>query len=658
MAQVTTMRNTGILVALAALVLTSCGGNSNGSSVATIPSSSPTAGAGVSSVVVLVGSSTIPSDNSTSATVTAYVRDVNNKFLSGIPVAFNVSSGGFTLVPAGVGGVSGSTDANGTVQATVSTLNDPTNRTITITATAGTILGTATVNVVGTVLTVQGPTSLTAGQQGTYTVTLNDSGAHGISGKAVTITAPSNATVSTTTLTTDSQGRGTFKVTGGVGGTGTLTVAALGLSSTASITVAGDSLTFSAPAANSLIALKTATIFTAVWLQNGVPVSGQPVSFATTRGCINPAGATCILAAGPPPTLVSSTATVNTNGAGQASVTVLSDNAGGANVTATLANGTVASQLVQFVATTAATIDVQPSVFTVAPNEQSTISAVVRDAQNNLVANKTVVFNLTDVTGGTLSVASALTDLQGRAQTVYTAGTVASAKDGVSITAAVQGAVPAVSKTVALTVARRQVFISIGTGNSISEPNVAQYKVDYVVQVTDSTGAGVKGVPLSMSVLSQRYFKGVRAAAPGATSWGTCYTIPQALGACIIGVVPSAAVSLGCVDEDFNRNGVLDAGEDSNASGKIEAGNIALVSPSTVTTDDNGFGLVSVYYPQEYAYYLQVTLQAQAQVQGTAFSAGSTFLLAGAATDFNDLTTAPPGPVSPFGKSNVCTDTL
>jgi hypothetical protein len=161
-----------------------------------------------------------------------------------------------------------------------------------------------------------------------------------------------------------------------------------------------------------------------------------------------------------------------------------------------------------------------------------------------------------------------------------------------------------------------------------------------------------------MSVLSQRYFKGIRLAAPGATSWGTCYTIPQAVGACVIGVVPSAAVSQGCADEDFNRNGVLDPGEDANASGKIEAGNIALVSPSSVSTDANGFALVSVYYPQEYAYYLQVTLQAQAQVQGTAFSASSTFLLAGIATDFNDLTNSPPGPVSPFGKSNVCTDTL
>src|SRR5262249_36085978 len=147
--------------------------------------------------------------------------------------------------------------------------------------------------------------------------------------------------------------------------------------------------------------------------------------------------------------------------------------------------------------------------------------------------------------------------------------------------------------------------------------------VQEVVQGADSNGAGVKAVPLSMSVLSQRYFKGIRVV--GASGWSTCYTIPQNEANCISGLVPDAAVSLGCADEDFNRNGILDPGENQNGinpatgTATLEAGNIALVSPANPTTDDNGFVLVTVYYPQEYAYYLQVTLQAQATVQGTAF---------------------------------------
>ena len=66
-------------------------------------------------------------------------------------------------------------------------------------------------------------------------------------------------------------------------------------------------------------------------------------------------------------------------------------------------------------ATTPASIDVQPSAFAIATGQSSTLVAVVRDAPGNLVKNQTVVFTLVDVTGGTLSVGSAVTDSQGRA---------------------------------------------------------------------------------------------------------------------------------------------------------------------------------------------------------------------------------------------------
>ena len=87
-------------------------------------------------------------------------------------------------------------------------------------------------------------------------------------------------------------------------------------------------------------------------------------------------------------------------------------------------------------ATTPTSIDVQPSVFTLSTTQSSTITAVVRDAAGNLVKNQTVTFTLNDVTGGTLSVGSAITDSQGRAQTVYTASNTTSANEGVQITAA------------------------------------------------------------------------------------------------------------------------------------------------------------------------------------------------------------------------------
>ncbi len=214
-----------------------------------------------------------------------------------------------------------------------------------------------------------------------------------------------------------------------------------------------------------------------------------------------------------------------------------------------------------------------------------------------------------------------------------------SANQGVIVTASVTGAPTA---QVALTVAGRQVFLSIGTGNEISEPNAAQYQVPYVVQVTDSNGNGVANVPVSLRVLSVTYYKGNRvlAIAP-ATGWSTSYSVAG-----------------GCADEDVNRNGVLDAGEDFNASGFIEAGNIASVAPANAVTDANGFVQVSVYYPQEYAYYLTVALSASTTVQGTEYVRTNTFLVPGLASDFNDSTNAPPGPVSPFGTANSCANPL
>jgi len=73
-----------------------------------------------------------------------------------------------------------------------------------------------------------------------------------------------------------------------------------------------------------------------------------------------------------------------------------------------------------------------------------------------------------------------------------------------------------------------------------------------------------------------------------------------------------------------------------------------------VTTDNNGFALVDVYYPQQYAYWLEVTLEVRASVQGTEFSKRATFMLPGTANDFNDPKKAPPGETSPFGTDGVC----
>ena len=121
--------------------------------------------------------------------------------------------------------------------------------------------------------------------------------------------------------------------------------------------------------------------------------------------------------------------------------------------------------------------------------------------------------------------------------------------------------------------------------------------------------------------------------------------------------------------EDLNGNGILDFGDDFNQSCLIEAGNIATataqgVGGGTFLTDQNGFGLVDILYPQEYATWVEVTLEAKTSVQGTEFAEPNRFILPIAASDVDDEEETPPArirnfrPESPFGASTNCADTL
>ena len=564
-------------------------------------------------VTLQATTTTIPSDGSFPTTVTAFVRDSSNRFISGVPVTFTSNSGGISVTR-------GTTDATGTATADLASAGDPTNRTITVTATAATISTTITVDVTGTVLNVTGPSALVLGQTSTYAISLLNSGGKGITGRTVTVTSARGNTLSSNSLTTDVNGRANLGLTITQPGAETLTITSLGLTRTITVAVNADSFQVTAPAADGLeIPLGSAQPITVTWLSNGSPVVGQTVNFSTTRGTFNGA--------------VNGTASAVTNASGQVTVTVQSTNAGGGVINA-LSGTATTSRAVEFVALTAAAIDVQPGTFSLGPNESTTITATVRDSANNLVKNKLVNFGLQDITGGTLSAGAATTDSQGRAQVVYRASSSSSGSNAVTITASVQEGVITISKSVGLTVGRLAVSISLGTGNTIEEPNVATYKRVYAVSVLDSNGNAVPGVAVTMSILSLTYNKGFRTAT--ATGWTTTVTAT-------------------CADEDLNRNFVLDPGEDFNGDTKLTVGPVASVTGS-VTTDSKGQATVDVIYPQEWAYYLRVRLEAKTTVTGTEFVRAVDFTLDGSATDFNDPKVAPPGMQSPAGIAAVCTD--
>jgi len=276
----------------------------------------------------------------------------------------------------------------------------------------------------------------------------------------------------------------------------------------------------------------------------------------------------------------------------------------------------------------------------------------VRDASGNLVENKVVNFSLTDSTGGTLSVASAVTDVQGKAQTVYSASTVPSGSNGVKVTATVQST--AVTSSTTLTVGGQTVFLSLGTGNQIgtnTQTQDTQFLMPWVVNAVDSGGNPVKGIVISLTIHSKYYNKG--SWIPGSPwQWSTTMVGPD--GATIL--LP------GCPNEDANLNGVLDAnlGEDvsgtGNNNGRLEPGDVALAVPGSVTTGADGSATFTVNYPEDHAMWVTSTLTATATAQGTETSTASTFQLPMQAAKISDLHVSPPGQFSPYGTANSCTN--
>ncbi len=602
---------------LTAITLAGCGGDDDsltapGGGGVTPPPGTPGGEPIIASVETITNNPQIPSDGGIPATVTAFVKDTDNNFVEGVDVFFSASSGGIVVTQ-------DTTDVNGQATATLSTAGDPTNRTITVTTTAGALSETIDIQVTGSQLTVTGPDSLVLGDTATYTIVLVDGAGNGIAGETITVNSATGNALAATTLTTDAGGQAQVELTATQGGTpDTLTATGLGLTATRVFSVSDDSFSFNAPAANAEIGLNVVQTVTVTWLKNAVPQAGETITFSTTRGEF-------VGIIGSP--------TVTTDALGMASIDIRADNAGPAIVSAVADGGPTTQLAVEFIATVPATIEVQANPFTVAPNNQSTITAVVRDTDNNRVKNARVAFSLQDITGGTLSVGSAETDSQGRAQTFYTASDVPSGNQAVSITAFIESD-PSITDSVDITVARRELFVAIGTGNELEEPDIASYEVPYLVIVTDSEGNGVPDANVQVDVRSVRYNKG--------------YWVPNLAGDFWVTFVTAT-----CNDEDLNGNGILDPGEiDENANGSIEAGNVVQLVGGDAITDEQGKATVTLRYAQLYGAWTEVQLRAQLSVAGTEFSEDLTFVLQVLADDVR-IDVAPPGLLKPPDPAEV-----
>jgi hypothetical protein len=566
----------------------------------------------------------IPSDSSKSATITALVRNAQNQFVSGVAVAFSATSGGLTVTQA-------TTGTNGAATATLSAAGDPTNRSITVTVTAGSATATVPVAVIGTSLTVTGPLSLVQGSVGTYNVTLTDAGGTGIPNQAVTLASAKGNTLSGATVTTNATGESTFTLTAVNGGTDVITAASLGLQSTESVAVSTQDFAFTSPAAaNTPVNIGTATTVTVLWLSGGKAQAGQTVTFSATRGALSVTSATVA-------------------GDGTASVEISSTTAGPSVISATGA-GVTAQATLEFIATMPTQIAVQASPSIIAAQGQSTLTATVRDANNNLVEGQVVDFSITkDSTGGSLSLPSATTNVQGQASTVYTASTTTSASNGITVSATV--ADTTVSSSATLTVGGQSVFLSLGTGNVVAAgPNInTQYSYPFTAQAIDSSGAGVSNVTVNFTVTSLGYAKGVDVYNTLDSAWE-----PQVSTSATDPDVYILSGLHGCLSEDLNGNGILTPTEDYNNNGKLDPGLVVATDVSSATTGTGGSASVNLIYPKDHANWVAVKLTATATVSGNQSSTSTSFWLPGLASDFSSPTQVPPGVNSPYGQASTC----
>ncbi len=623
-----------------------------GSGGLTDPAPTPS-GPSAAYVDLLVSSPQLNSDDATAVKLTALVKDSQNRAVADYKVYFTASSGILKNLSTGTAGEEGAsadgsavTDASGTATAELGTSGDPSSRTITLSATAGGARATNTVIVTGTTVSIDPPAfSLPfkdpAGKE--ITISLKNSAGAAIAGKAVSIASTTGNSMFTPSgpYTTDNSGQVKVAVTNATDTVeDTITVAAIGVSSQATLTINMAKLTVGAPAADTHVEINTAQAFTVTYTENDAAVSGKTIYFTTTRGTLTPSSRV-------------------TDASGTATVSVSSGNSGPAVLTAYTTGAAPASTQVSiiFVAKTATKMDLSAFPAIINTNaagqtaEQSLVKAIVRDDQDNLVMEKAVDFRIIqDASAGELSKGSATTDMYGMAATNYIAGGAPSGLNNVIIRATVQDA-PAVTRTTTLTVGNQALFISLATGPAITKVDPNKYQKNYVALVTDAAGSPKAGAVVTATVTPMYYRKGYWVWNAGNTIWDQILTLAIPLS--------TDPLDLACWNEDgitqnplYDYNGILDAGEDQNNNSRLEPGNVASVTATV--TDDSGHSTVSITYANDYAYWVNVKLEVRASLFGSTASAVQYFNLPGAATDYIQPGVSPPGNPSPFGSNSTC----
>jgi len=394
-------------------------------------------------------------------------------------------------------------------------------------------------------------------------VTAIDGSRNAIAGVPVTISADGNAVVTVSGTKTETDGTITGKIsTGSDRGNRVITVTATSgsISQTATLQVVGTTIT--SVLVPAVISPSTAgQVQYHVVDQAGNAMTSQAVQIVAPG--LTPAEQTG--ATGPNGDFVFDYTSPSATGP-----YVITANIGGKTDTQTLQVQTTSTvPAVPAGITPSASISANPSVVAVnatgSEANRSEIRVLFLGASNLPVPNMRVKFDLNgDVNsiGGKFTTGSTVlySDANGVVTTAYVPGTRSSPTDGVTIRACYGKSDNdpnllncGTSKLVTLTVTSEPLGVTIGT-NELIIVNELTYQKKFVVSVSDSAGVAKPDVNIVVSLDLPNYRKGQYVIS--GTAWvknGPPPTFDQAI----------------CVNEDNNRNGVLDNGDDVNADGQL-----------------------------------------------------------------------------------------
>ena len=448
---------------------------------------------------------------------------------------------------------------------------------------------------------------------------------------------PSGATTNASGTYTGTLGTGADKRDRDI----TLTVTVNGQTKETAVRVTGTKITLqatpNAPAPGQPVVLSATVVDS-----SGNPIPNVPVTFGGTVTALNGVTAT-----------TSTSGQVTTSFAAPTSAGFYSVNATANGVTSAdyqlqVFSSTIPTAIIP--AGSNPSLSASPNVLAVNPPgtsaNKSTLRFLFLDPQNQPVQNVRVRF--VDTTVGLPAVGASIssgtttlfTDAGGVVTSEYIAGQNSSPTNGVTVKACYKATdfintteCPN-SVTATLTVAGQALSVSVGDDNILEKGSgTLTYIKRFAVTVADSAGRAVAGAPVDISVDLTHYGKGLFAY-PYLDAFGNAVpaltVVPSGLNTAYPSdtTVPAAQQQrVWCPNEDSNRNGNVDPGEnkngstDSNGQATLEPRKSDLLisydNPTITTTNASGVLIIKVEYAQRFGTWLAYKVRVTANVQGS-----------------------------------------